>query len=318
MASPKFVYNPKTLSFEKYQLTTAQKVSKIVLFTLAMSVYTSLVVWVAPKNTSTEKALNTELNNLRRQFKQVNTQLAEMSTALSNIQERDAAVYRQVLEMEPTEEAAGLGKNRPDFSKMSDAELLAATTQRISQVRQQIAATATSQDEILAKAQNQSIELAAMPSIRPIKDTEKPLELMSGFGYRIHPVFKIKKMHTGIDFGAPTGTPIYATAAGKIVKVENSATGYGKSVIVNHGNGFETLYAHMSVIGVKVGQEVNKGEVIGKVGSTGTSTAPHVHYEVIKNGEKINPLPFCSDGLSPADYKKMVEISSQENKTMEK
>ena len=158
--------------------------------------------------------------------------------------------------------------------------------------------------------------LAAIPSIRPIRLLKKKLTALSGFGYRIHPVFKTRKMHTGIDFGAPKGTPIYATGAGRIVRVEYKRSGYGRNVVIDHGYGYQTLYAHMSTVKCKVGQTVKRGEVIGLVGSTGTSTSPHVHYEVLHKGQKINPMQFCLDGLSPQEYKNFVKMVSAENQAM--
>lgn len=324
MFKEKFYYNEKTLSYEKIEVSLASRIAKASIFTVALALYTALVVHLAPQAPSAkEKAYLKELTELRARFQDLNAQLADMSTALENIHSRDVALYRQVLDMEPTDESVwngGRGGNDKyaDLRSLSDAELVAATSQKIARLRHQIAVSATSQDQILDKASKQQAQLQAIPSIRPIRHIEKDLKQMSGFGYRIHPVFKIAKMHTGIDFGAPTGTPIYATGSGKIVRVENKATGYGKSVVIDHGYGYQTLYAHMSKFDCKVGQEVVKGQQIGYVGSTGTSTAPHVHYEVIFKGEKVNPLPFCTDGLTPDEYRLLVQEASKEGKYMEK
>ena len=158
--------------------------------------------------------------------------------------------------------------------------------------------------------------LAAIPSIRPIRNLKKKIQHLSGFGYRLHPVFKTRKMHTGIDFGARRGTPIYATGEGKVIRVEHKKGGYGKNVVIDHGFGYQTLYGHMSKIKTKVGKKVKRGEIIGLVGSSGTSTSPHVHYEVLHKGQKINPLPFCLDGLSPEEYKAFVNAATAENQAM--
>ena len=141
--------------------------------------------------------------------------------------------------------------------------------------------------------------------------------LMSGFGYRIHPIHKIRKMHAGIDFGADTGTPIMATGDGHIEKIIKKRTGYGKHIIINHGYGYKTLYAHMSAIDVRTGQKVKKGEQIGKVGNTGTSTAPHLHYEVIYKGKKINPIHYVIDGLSPEEYEDLVNQAKISNQSFD-
>ena len=141
--------------------------------------------------------------------------------------------------------------------------------------------------------------------------------MASGYGYRIHPIYKTRKLHTGMDFSAKIGTEIYATGNGKISKVRRSKKGYGNYVEINHGYGYKTLYAHMSKSIVKKGQKVKRGEVIGYVGNTGTSVAPHLHYEVHKNGKKIDPVNFYYNDLSTEEYSKMLEISSQNNQSFD-
>ena len=194
--------------------------------------------------------------------------------------------------------------------------MLVALSERIQQMRKRLALMAEAQEQILTAAKEKEEMLKAIPSNRPIRRLDRKLEYLSGFGYRKHPVFKILKMHTGIDFGAPTGTPIYATGNGKVIKVVMKKTGYGRHVILDHGFSYHTLYAHMSKVEVKVGQEVKRGEIIGRVGSTGTSTAPHLHYEVIHKKKKINPLPFCRDGLDNQEYKEFVELVGRENQAL--
>ena len=158
--------------------------------------------------------------------------------------------------------------------------------------------------------------LAALPAIQPVSN--KNLSRMaSGYGNRIHPIYKTMKFHAGMDFSAKSGTPIYATGDGKILKVRRSKRGYGNHVVINHGYGYKTLYAHMKKYIVRQGQTVKRGEVIGYVGSTGTSVAPHLHYEVHKDGRKINPVNFYYNDLNPEEYEKMLEISSQNNQSFD-
>ena len=158
--------------------------------------------------------------------------------------------------------------------------------------------------------------LASIPAIQPVAN--KDLKRMtSGYGYRIHPIYKTRKMHYGMDFSAKTGTEIYATGDGVVSKVRRSKRGYGNYVKINHGFGYETLYAHMSKYIVKKGQKVKSGEVIGYVGNTGISTAPHLHYEVRKDKRKINPVNFYYNDLTPEEYEKMLEISSQYNQSFD-
>ena len=157
--------------------------------------------------------------------------------------------------------------------------------------------------------------LASIPSIKPIQEDKlkRKVRHLSGYGMRIHPVHKVKKMHKGIDFTAPKGTAIQATGNGVVKKVEKKRTGYGTSILIDHGYGFSTLYGHLNEVSVKKGQQVKKGEVIGKVGSTGTSTAPHCHYEVRINDVAVNPIDYCLDGLSPEEYQLLVRMAHEEN-----
>ena len=172
-----------------------------------------------------------------------------------------------------------------------------------------------SYDEIVALAEDKEKLFAAIPAIQPIANKELR-RLASGFGYRIHPVYKVKKMHTGIDFSASIGTPIYATADGVIEKVKVHFSGYGKQIMIDHGYGYTTRYAHMHEFAVKEGEKVKRGQVIGYVGNTGTSTAPHLHYEVHKNGKKINPVHYFFNDLNAEEYEKIVELASIENQSL--
>ena len=158
--------------------------------------------------------------------------------------------------------------------------------------------------------------LAAIPAIQPVAN--KNLKRMaSGYGYRIHPIYKVRKMHWGTDFSAPTGTPIYATGDGKVTKYRRSRAGYGNHIIIDHGYGYQTLYAHMSKVDVRRGQKVKRGDIIGYIGSSGRSTAPHLHYEVIKDGRKINPVNYFFNDLSPEEYEMMLEFSSNSNQSFD-
>ena len=156
--------------------------------------------------------------------------------------------------------------------------------------------------------------LACIPAIQPVSNKELR-RIASGFGYRYHPIYKTLRMHTGMDFSAPRGTPIYATGNGK-VKSTKRKSGYGKTCVVDHGFGYKTLYGHMSKIIVKRGQKVKRGEIIGYVGSTGTSTSPHLHYEVRINDKPVNPVHYFFNDLSPEEYEKVIEISSRINQSL--
>jgi murein DD-endopeptidase MepM/ murein hydrolase activator NlpD len=173
-------------------------------------------------------------------------------------------------------------------------------------------------DTIMQTAQEKEKMLASIPSIKPVRADKlaKNVGLLSGFGYRIHPIYKVPRMHTGIDFTAPKGTPIQATGDGVVVKAESNS-GYGRCVIIDHGYGYQTLYAHMSRIDIKQGQRVKRGQRLGLVGSTGASTAPHCHYEVHLRGERVNPVHYVMDGLSTKEYASLVNIAQAANQSMD-
>ena len=172
----------------------------------------------------------------------------------------------------------------------------------------------TSYDEIVKLANNKEKMFAAIPAIQPVSNKQL-IRLASGFGYRIHPVYKVKKFHSGIDFSAPIGTPIYATADGKVSKAKRSG-GYGKLVEIDHGFGYKTRYAHMHDFEVRKGQNVKRGQIIGYVGNTGLSTAPHLHYEIVLNNKKINPVNYFFNDLDPDEYEKVLELASIENQSL--
>lgn len=319
MGKEKYIYNKHTLRYEKANIPFKHQLLRILGVTGCIAGYTALIFALSP-NTSTSSQAK-ELADMKQKYEAMNYQIDMMSGALGNIHDRDDAIYRQVLEMEPTDKGIwnggrGGSDKYADLRNLSDSELLIATSKKLEKLRHRLAVSAQSQDEIIQQAQDKEKMLASIPSIRPIRNLKKKIQHLSGFGFRTHPVFKTQKMHTGIDFGARKGTPIYSTGDGKVVRVEYKKTGYGRNVVIDHGYGYQTLYGHMSVVECKVGQKVKRGEIIGLVGSTGTSTSPHVHYEVVHKGAKINPLPFCLDGLSPKEYKEFVAGATAENQAL--
>jgi murein DD-endopeptidase MepM/ murein hydrolase activator NlpD len=268
-----------------------------------------------------EKRLKLEIQNLTSQYKVINDDMKQVEKVLDEIQERDDNIYRVIFEADPIPNSIrkqGFGGiNRYEkLLGLSNSELMINTSKKIDQLTKQLYLQSKSFDEVIDLAKNKSNMLASIPAIQPVAN--KDLKRMaSGYGYRIHPIYKTRKMHYGMDFSAKTGTEIYATGDGVISKVKKSKRGYGNYVKVNHGFGYETLYAHMSKYIVKKGQRVKRGEVIGYVGNSGISTAPHLHYEVRKDNKKINPMNFYYNDLSPEEYEKMLEISLQSNQSLD-
>ena len=319
MARSKYFYNKNTLRYERFKLTSQQKFARFAFGLLVIAVYTGFVFYLTPGKS--DKLIAKELEQMKSRYNEMNYQVDLMNKALENIHDRDNAIYRQVLEMDPTDDyvwegGRGGSDKYADLRSLTDRELLEASSKKIQKLRHKLTVTAKSQDAVLQRAMEKEDMLSSIPSIRPIRFLKKRITALSGFGYRTHPVFKRRKMHTGIDFGARRGTPIYATGKGKVIRVEYKKTGYGRNVVINHGYGYKTLYAHMSKFNCRVGQKVKRGDIIGYVGNTGTSTSPHVHYEVIYKGKKINPLPFCLDGLSTQEYQEFITAATAENQAM--
>lgn len=327
MAKEKFIYNTQTLRYEKVEISTRERIIKTIAFLCAVivggAVFTVLVwnFFPSPELTK-EKNYNKKISE---QLIKLEGEMENMNVVLSNLQERDRSVHRIMFGMEPIDENVwngGIGGHDPfrNFVATDDTgESLNDLRQRASKLKRQIAIQSKSLDTISNLAIEKESMLASIPSIKPVREDKlkRKIQLLSGFGMRLHPVHKVRKMHKGIDFTAPKGTEIQATGDGKVVMIKKKSTGYGHHVIIDHGFGYKTLYAHMSKITVRKGQSVTKGQAIGLVGSTGTSTAPHLHYEVILNGKKVNPINYCMDGLSPEEYEELTKLAQRANQSFD-
>ena len=323
MAKIKYYYDTKTLSYKPIKLNSSEKIRGYFIFFLSSILLSFFILMIfyqffdSPK----EKRLKLEIQNLTSQYEVINNDMQQVETVLDEIQERDDNIYRVIFEADPIPTSIrkqGFGGiNRYEkLLGLSNSELMINTSKKIDQLTKQLYLQSKSFDEVIDLAKNKSNMLASIPAIQPVAN--KDLKRMaSGYGYRIHPIYKTRKMHYGMDFSAKTGTEIYATGDGVISKVKKSKRGYGNYVKINHGFGYETLYAHMSKYIVKRGQKVKRGEVIGYVGNSGISTAPHLHYEVRKDNKKINPMNFYYNDLSPEEYEKMLEISLQSNQSLD-
>jgi len=323
MAKAKYRYNPHTLSYDKIELTLRKKIWKAFIFLGAGLVVGVMIYGVTYKfiDSPKERQLKTENAQLESQYNILNKKLNQLATVLEDVQHRDDNIYRVIFEAEPIDKAirtAGFGGiNRyKDLEGYNDSELIIKSAEKLDKLSKQLYIQSKSFDEVFEMAKKKEEMLAAIPAIQPVSN--KDLKRMaSGYGYRIDPQYKVRKMHHGMDFTAPRGTPIYATGDGKILLVERKRTGYGKSVRVDHGYNYVTLYGHMSKINCKVGQNVKRGDVIGYVGNTGKSFGPHCHYEVRKNGKPINPANFYFNDLTPEQYAKILEISSSPMQSMD-
>jgi len=323
MAKIKYYYDTKTLSYKRIELNAFDKFKRSVSY-VAASAFTGLIMIIiffqffdSPK----EKRLKSEIENLVTQYDILSKKMTQIDLVLDDIQQRDDNIYRVIFEADPIPSSirkAGFGGvNRyKDIRNFSNSELVIEVAKKADKLSKQLYIQSKSFDEVINLAKNKADMLASIPAIQPIANKDLG-RVASGYGYRIHPIYKTRKLHTGMDFTAPQGTPIYSTGDGKIEKVKRSRKGYGNHVIIDHGYGYQTLYAHMKKYIVYRGQKVKRGEIIGYVGSTGTSVAPHLHYEVMKNKRKINPVNYYYNDLSPEEYEKMLEISSQNNQSFD-
>jgi murein DD-endopeptidase MepM/ murein hydrolase activator NlpD len=323
MSKVKFQFDKRTLTYRKVEVGTKQILLRGFGYVAGASVFSVLVILIfstffdSPK----EKQLKREIAQVELQYKLLNNRMSRVDQVLAELQEKDDDIYRVIFEAEPIPNSvrnAGFGGvNRyRELERLNSADIVIGTTKRLDELTKQLVVQSRSFDEVITLAKNKEELLASIPAIQPVAN-EKLKRVASGFNYRIHPIYKVRHFHTGIDFTAPRGTEIYATGNGKVQKVIMKKRGYGYHVVIDHGYGYKTLYAHMSKFKVKVGEKIKRGDVIGYVGSTGTSTAPHLHYEVIKNGEKINPMNFFFNDLTPEEYEKVLELSSQANQSFD-
>lgn len=317
------MFNRHTLSYERVRLSIKHRLIRIFGFTSAVIVTGMLFMTIT--NTffpsQKEKALQREIEQMKIKYESVNGQLDMMSKVLSNLQDRDASVHRMMFGMDPIDQSVwngGIGGHESyrDLTKFQQSgELLVNTLEKADKLERQLVIQSLSLDTIQKMAERMNEMHSSLPAIKPVREDKlnRNVRSLSGFGMRIHPILKVRKMHTGLDFGAPRGTAVQVTGDGKVVEVTRDNSGYGLHIIVDHGFGYKTLYGHMEKADVKVGQKVTRGQHIGTIGNSGRSTAPHLHYEVIYKGQKVNPIHYVIDGLTLEEYSELVEKASASN-----
>lgn len=322
MAKGKYRFNPDSLTYEKIKNTPKRlaKIGLVYLTVFFVMGFSFMLLWLHFFPSALEKQLQYENATLRSQYKVLNNKLTTVQSVLEDIADRDNNIYRVIFETDPIPNevrTAGFGGvNRyADLESRPNMEIVVETAKRLDVLYKMLYVQTLSFDSVINLAKNKEDMLRRIPAIQPLADRDVT-RFASGFGYRIHPIYKTYKMHTGIDLTAPPGTKIYATGDGKIT-LAKFERGYGKCVVIDHGYNYQSLYAHMSMILVRNGQEVKRGEVIGLVGNTGTSTGPHLHYEVIKNGRPVNPINYFLNDLTPEEYDEMIQISLRPTQTLD-
>jgi len=315
VAKIKYFYNPNKLDFEKVRTSFTTVIWRVFGFLSASLVSCAIMVLAlysfidSPK----EKILVRENIQYKEQLRRLQMRVGELSTVLGELQDRDAKIYRSIFEADPVNFKPKFNPNDKKYKLaegFNDAEVINDLSKKVENISSLVDIQTKSFDELKKLADNKSDFLASIPAIQPIanKDLKR---IASGFGYRIHPIYKTTKLHTGIDFTAPTRTPVYATGNGTISFAKYEGRGYGNHIIINHGFGYKSLYGHLSSIEVFERQNVKRGELIGYVGNTGTSTAPHLHYEVIKGERKVNPINYFFNDISESDYEAIRDLSAR-------
>lgn len=325
MSKVKYYYDSENLAYRRINNRKRWKFGMVALFLLSAALF-GLLSFILLLNTSfletpKDKFLTRELDVLKIQYSILNKKMDQVDDVIGSIEERDNNLYRIYFNTSPIPEEqrkAGFGGvNRyKELAGFDNSELVINTTKRVDVLSKRLVIQSKSLDEIFKLAKEKSKLLAAIPAIQPVRN-ENLRRMASGFGYRSDPFTKIRKFHEGMDFSAKTGTPIFATGDGVISRADNSASGFGNHIVIRHGFGYETLYGHLSKYKARVGQRVNRGDIIGYVGSTGRSEAPHLHYEVHKNGEVVNPLNFYYGNISAAEYVAISKIANQENQSLD-
>lgn len=325
MTKVKYYYDPDTLSYRKIEPKKSRKVRNVFLFTIASVLFGLLGLMILLNtnllNTPRELSLQREVKNYELQFELLNRKMQQIEDVLANIEERDNNIYRIYFEANPIPEEqrrAGFGGvNRYQaLEGFNNSDMIIGNTRRMEIIQKQMVIQSRSLDEIAKLATEKEKLLAAIPAIQPVNN-EELTRMASGFGWRSDPFTKARKMHWGMDFTAPRGTPVYASGDGQVMRVDNRASGYGKHIRIDHGYGYITLYGHLSRYNVRRGQKVKRGDLLGFVGSTGRSEAPHLHYEVWKDGERINPINFYYGSLTAEEFENMLKYASQENQSLD-
>lgn len=317
MPKSKYKFNPESLSFDKVTLGAREVLLRLLAFfvgsLLVAGVYYLVfaILFDSPK----EKTLLREIEQLTLQYELIQRDMGNLEKVIVQLQETDDNLYRTIFEAEPipvTLRQGGVGGvNRyKELEGFSNSNIVIETTKKLDKLRKQIYIQSKSFDDLIVLAMKKEEMLVSIPAILPISNKDLT-RTASGFGNRVHPIYKIIKFHTGMDFTAPTGTEIYATGNGRITTVSSSKRGLGNHIIIEHGYGYSTVYAHLNGFKVRQGQNVKRGDVIGYVGNTGLSIAPHLHYEVKLNGINVDPVNYYFNDLSPEEYERMIEIASK-------
>ena len=320
MARSQFKFNPEDLKYERLNNSLKARIWRVVIYVLAILVLAILlnVVYSLFFDTPRERLIRNENEMLQRQFDALSERKHRVDTVMKEIQQIDRDIYRVIFETEPVD-PANLKSSEgiyTDLLRTSSEEIVFYTARKSDSMMLHDDLTASQYDVLLIKGENRAEVMPHIPAIQPIENPDLTL-VASGFGYRIHPIYKILKMHQGIDFSAPVGTVVRATADGVVSEVIRSGRGLGNRIVIDHGFGYKTMYACMAELHVRRGRNVQRGDEIGTVGESGLSVAPHLHYEVHLNGEPVNPINYFFLEITPRQYDQLILISMKSGQSFD-
>jgi murein DD-endopeptidase MepM/ murein hydrolase activator NlpD len=323
MKKIKYYYNTHTLRFEKLETSLRTRLLQFFGFMAASIVTGIIIVLIAFRyiDSPKEKLLRQENEDMKENYAVLQERSKQLELQMAELENRDNNVYRSIFEAQPVPDSARVKdievkKEVNLVQSIGEMDLVKGLTGQLNDLSLRLAYQAKSFTAIGDMVKNKEKLLLAIPAIQPVSNKDLT-RIASGFGYRIDPVYKVQKFHAGLDFTAPMGTPIYATADGVVKDASFNAGGYGNHVVINHGYGYQTLYGHMYRIKSHVGQTVKRGEVIGYVGSTGKSTGPHCHYEVHKNGVPVDPIYYFYNDLTPAQFDRILKLAATGNQSLD-
>ena len=323
MKKIKYFYNTNTLRFEKIETPFRVRMLKVFGFVAASLVTAficvNLIYHYFPS--ANEKKLMDQNKSLKDDYTVLQDKVMQLQQQMDELENRDNTVYRAIFESTPIPDSVRVktmekSKEVKLVQGLSENQLIAGIKDQLNKLALRSAFMDKSYNEITGMVKNKEKLLLAIPAIQPVSNKDLT-RVASGFGYRIDPVYKVRKFHAGLDFTAPQGTPIYATADGKIKMAGFDNSGFGNHVIINHGYGYETLYGHMVRVKARSGNTIKRGEVIGYVGSTGKSTGPHCHYEVHRNGQAVDPIYYFYNDVDPAQFDRLQKLAASANQSFD-
>ncbi len=312
MEQSHFKFNPEDLNYRKLDDSLSARTWRLVIYVAAVVVIAVLlnVVYSLFFDTPRERQIRRENETLLQEYKALSERKQLVDTVMQEVERIDRDIYRVIFETEPVqaEEGHAAGLTYQNLLRTPDLEIVNSSATKLDSMIRHINRTESVYDMLMIKGENRYEMLPSIPAIQPIENQDLTL-IASGFGHRIHPIYKIPKMHQGIDFSAPVGTPVRASGDGLVYSVIRSERGLGNQIVIDHGFGYTTLYACLDDMNVRSGERLKRGDQIGTVGNTGLSVAPHLHYEVHLNGEAMNPVNYFFLELSPGDYDRLIVIS---------